>query len=193
MLSSCLLYFNVFLLLVDSSPQNTDTLLKNLNYSAAYYKNMGQKMVEKYEQGVIEMNKLVGKINEELASENKTIDEYVKCKIQELTAKNGLSTLPYDFIDKLKKTYGNLTTNEEEKWTNSIKYQEEKWIEMGREYTPEKCNALAFPYINGFEDLNKKLVEGQKLLMNAHYHLLRSEAAIDVYREATASIKTRHR
>ncbi|TNN21148.1 hypothetical protein EWB00_000323 [Schistosoma japonicum] len=161
MLSSCLLYFNVFLLLVDSSPQNTDTLLKDLNYSAAYYKNIGQKMVEKYEQGVIEMNKLIGKINEELASENKTIDEYVKCKIQELNAKNGLSTLPY------------LTTNEVEKWTNNIEDQKEKWI--------------------GFEDLNKKLVEGQKLLMNAHYHLLRSEAAIDVYREATATIKTRHR
>ncbi|KAH8858762.1 hypothetical protein KSF78_0009004 [Schistosoma japonicum] len=164
MLLSFLLFFNVFILLVYSSPQ--DKKAANLYKDFTVFD--------------AEVEKFKRKINEKLERQNGTINEYVDCKINNLNANHGL-TIRFCLISKMRSIYGEYVTDEdEENWTICIMYHEEKskksdnFVQANRvsknakkaaEYNIEKCKKLASPYPYDLNELDSLLLERQAVVL----------------------------
>ncbi|KAH8858769.1 hypothetical protein KSF78_0009005 [Schistosoma japonicum] len=172
MLSTFLLFFNVFILLIYSSPEDINTLITRLEKSLEFLES---KIIEArgqfkyFDKKSIKFRK---KINRKLGRKNRTINKYVNCKINNLNADLGLK-LRFSFLKnliyKLRIIYGEYVTDEdEENWTICIMYHEEECIKNAIEYEIEKCYELAHPYPNDFEKLGQMLVGRQVAVFDSN-------------------------
>ncbi|KAH8856728.1 hypothetical protein KSF78_0009287 [Schistosoma japonicum] len=111
MLSSTLLYFNVFLLLVQSSPQDINNLLTKLEDGLNKRKRLFNESIQRYSRFDYRLKCLTDRINTILKSHGKSINRYIVNKV----------------IPAIRSEYGDHLTNEEEKWTNQIQKLEKIW------------------------------------------------------------------
>ncbi|KAH8858758.1 hypothetical protein KSF78_0009004 [Schistosoma japonicum] len=165
MLLSFLLFFNVFILLVYSSPQDINTLITKLENSLKFLKEKAANLYKDFTVFDAEVEKFKRKINEKLERQNGTINEYVDCKINNLNANHGL-TIRFCLISKMRSIYGEYVTDEdEENWTICIMYHEEKSKKKAAEYNIEKCKKLASPYPYDLNELDSLLLERQAVVL----------------------------
>ncbi|KAH8856725.1 hypothetical protein KSF78_0009286 [Schistosoma japonicum] len=111
MLSSALLYFNVFLMLVNSSPQDINTLLTKLEDGLNIRKRLFNESIRGYNLFDYGVKCLTDRINTILKSHGKSINRYIVNEV----------------IPLIRRDYGDYLTNDKEKWVYRIRKQEEIW------------------------------------------------------------------
>ncbi|KAH8858773.1 hypothetical protein KSF78_0009007 [Schistosoma japonicum] len=172
MLSSFLLLFNVFILLIYSSPEDINTLITRLEKSLEFLERTILAERVEFKHSDKKLRKIQKKINRKLGPKNRTFNDYVNCKINNLNAEHGLPLRTYflqDLISRMRLTYGEYVTDEdEENWTICIMYHEEECKKNAIEYHIDNCYELAYPYPNGMAALDSALLGRQAAVMESN-------------------------
>ncbi|KAH8856727.1 hypothetical protein KSF78_0009287 [Schistosoma japonicum] len=174
MLSSTLLYFNVFLLLVQSSPQDINNLLTKLEDGLNKRKRLFNESIQRYSRFDYRLKCLTDRINTILKSHGKSINRYIVNKV----------------IPAIRSEYGDHLTNEEEKWTNQIQKLEKIWRKRAFKFTSEKCSKLAYGCPDVIKYHTREIDHRQAHLGDVYIHLFDLTAVFDVYLKVLALKKT---
>ncbi|KAH8857260.1 hypothetical protein KSF78_0009478 [Schistosoma japonicum] len=177
MMLKFLLYISMVLILINESTQNSF-----LNGLAQHVTLLSEDVAH-----------LAERINKELASENRTINEYIKCTSTRFRVEYGLSILQglYENI-KWESEYRNkshvaVIVN----WIACLDKLIKQFTEMKLENTEEKCNALAAPYPKDLKQLEDLITFMEIQIVSFNYYFVDLYVVSDIIVQIENKTRTR--